>query len=144
MATTINGVSRYAVTGSNIVKDEFAGMDKRHDRLETVNLSLGNASTSATVYVSAPAGGKLVGMKLVDATGATTTDVTVTNNSNSDAAMVSATNITTVADTAFDLYDNFSTTAANLAVDGGDLLTVTVAQAGGLCSAVMYFETTAD
>ena len=39
------------------------------DRVQAIPLSFGNASTSAVVYVSAPADGKLVSMQLVDAIG---------------------------------------------------------------------------
>jgi len=135
MSTTIHGVVRYADVS---VDTSFNGLDDQHERLQTVPLSLGNASTSATAYVQAPMGGKLKGMYLVDATGAATTDVTVTNNSNTDAAMIAVTNITTVADTNYDLSANI--TAANAAVSKGDLITVLVAQAGGLCAATLVFE----
>lgn len=140
MADTINGVERYAAVA---VTTGFNTTDGNFDRLEVTNLNLGDASTSATVYVSSPVTGYLRSMSLVDATGAATTDVSVLNNSKSDAAMVAATNITTVADTAYDLFSSLSTTQATLAVTKGDLITVLVSQAGGLCSGTLFFEANA-
>jgi len=136
MADTINGVSRYEGVS---VDTSFDSMDNMMDRVQAIPLSFGNASTSAVVYVSAPADGKLVSMQLVDAIGAATTDVTVVNNSNSDASMLAATDITTVADIVYDLTGSLSATAANLYADKGDLITVTVAQAGGICAGTLYF-----
>lgn len=135
MADTINGVTRYAGVS---VDTSFNGLDDQMERLQVVSLSLGDASVSASAYVQAPMSGKLKGAYLVDATGAATTDVTVTNNSNSDAAMISVTNITTVADTNYDLSADI--TAANASVSKGDLMTVTVAQAGGLSAMTLIYE----
>lgn len=145
MATTINGVSRYASDGS--VDTSFAGVDSQFGNLEVIQVPFGAAS--ATTSVIAPFGGKLVAAYVTSQTttdGTNTVTLAIKNESNSSAAMV--TGVTYDADPVLttNVAQALTVTTANAAVDKGDNIEVAYTEGGtiaGGCVA-LYFEMNAD
>lgn len=146
MATTINGVSRYAGVS---VDTSFNGIDSQMGNLIAVQQQFQAADE---VYsIMAPCGGKLVHAEVQSQTttdGSNKVGLSLSNESNSAAAMFATTlfddDPVLTSNTAADI--TLSTTAANLLVDQGDNLELTYDVTGTIAggAVILYFEPNAD
>lgn len=148
MATTINGVSRYASDGS--ANTAFAGMDSRFGGLVSVQVDFPSLTGAGAVYsVLAPCGGTVKAAYLQSQTttdGTNKITVIVQNESNSSADIVAS-----------QLYDDdpvvtsntataLTVVAANAAVDRGDNIEVSWTAAGTIAggAVILFIEPNAD
>lgn len=132
--------------GSQAVNTAFAEQTNRGTGSYQV-VTLGWGADGGTEYFAAPCDGNLV---RVGVTSVTTTDgsnkigLTITNESNSDAAMVGTTlfDDSPVATADTEVACTLSTTAANVAVEQGDLIKVVYAETGTIAGVAVsfYFE----
>ena len=125
MATTINGVSRYA---QNFVIATYADLDDRMSRPSRIELGFVANTSVAAQYFAAPGTGKLVAVRY---SGSVTTDATATMT------LTVENGTTTMLLAATALYDadpvltagtteavTLSATASSLAVTEGDIIEV--------------------
>ena len=146
MATTINGVSRYAVTGANIIDAAYVDLDGRMSRPSQIEMGFVANTSAASQYFHAPGDGVLTAVRY---NGSVTTDGTKTMT------LTVKNGTTTMLTAATALYDDdpvltagtvatvgLSATASSLVVSEGDIIHVshTGGTGSGNASVMLVFE----